>query len=478
MAGLSFRWKNFRSLKDTGWLTLQPLTVILGPNNSGKTSLIAPLLLLQQTLDSEDSSTSLLTKGPLLDLGLFTDLVRNHDQEAVVTLDLCWHNHGKPNDVEEPVGAYPPGGVSLEFERGEDDSARLRKYTVKDVYSRTMMGRTRLKSGKFSIAGLRHLVDHVPIAGSPRTDDELTEAELERREEVAQNIKGSMPDHFLFSGMQPLFEAAVRRSEHPDDEGPQRLSLDPGIEAQVYSLLNEALKQELKKELYSITYIGPLRERARRYYILSGEMPRNVGTRGEFAPEILFRWRDEPKKLALVNKWLGRFGFSETLSLQPQGAGAFSLSWGTDDRGAKNTAFVDMGFGLSQILPLIVQGVMAHEGSTIVAEQPEIHLNPRLQTVLSELFAWCIERGLSIVTETHSEHLLLTARRLIAEAELESNKVALYFVEREDRDSDIREVSLGEDGHIPPESWPSGFFGDALRESLALSAAQHEAKNA
>jgi AAA ATPase domain/Protein of unknown function (DUF3696) len=471
MAGLSIRWQNFRSLKDTGWRQLRPLTIVLGPNNSGKTSLIAPLLLMQQTLDSEIRSTALLTKGPLLDLGSFTDLVRNHDQKATVGFALKWRSPRPGSEAEDEVGIYPPAGLVLEFDRAEtDDSARLKFYSIRDPFDRAMLSRKRLGGGGFSLAGLKSLASHL---GEP--DDEMANGTSSRHEQrvkqVRRNIRRAEPNHFLFSGLEPLLRG-VEADEEDGDGEIKNLALTPSAESQMYLMANETAGQSLRRELGAITYIGPLRERARRFYVLSGEMPRNVGTRGEFAPEILFRWASDTDKMAAVNDWLGRFGFADSLKMEPQGTGAFSLSWQAEGSENANTAFVDMGFGLSQVLPLIVQGVLAPSGSTIVAEQPEIHLNPKLQTVLAELFAWCIERGVHILTETHSEHLLLTTRRLIASDQLDADDVALYFVEREDRDSRITAVSVGSDGHIPPDQWPAGFFGDALRESLALSSAQ------
>ena len=66
MREFAVRWQNFRSLEDTGWLEIRPITIVLGPNASGKSSLIAPLLVLKQTVESGESSLALKTQGPLL----------------------------------------------------------------------------------------------------------------------------------------------------------------------------------------------------------------------------------------------------------------------------------------------------------------------------------------------------------------------------------------------------------------------------
>src|SRR2546425_97091 len=75
----AIRWQNFRGFADTGWLTLPPLTILIGPNNSGKTSVITPLLLMNQTLQSRDASTPIVTRGSLLDAGSFQNLLTEHD---------------------------------------------------------------------------------------------------------------------------------------------------------------------------------------------------------------------------------------------------------------------------------------------------------------------------------------------------------------------------------------------------------------
>lgn len=467
---LSVRWKNFRSLRDTEWRALRPLTIVLGPNNSGKTSFLAPLLLLQQTLGARNRSTALLTKGPLLDLGFYEDLVRDHNMSTSVEFAVEWHVHGQPKDAASPLGSDPPGAVTMRFGCDEHGAVRLERLTVYDTFRRRMLERKRsLKTKRYSLAGMSAL--EVGLSEDERSAEESVRAQ---QEEIHRSIRDAQPMHFLFDGSEPILRSGTSHTEHPEDAGPRALVLRPDREASLYAAIMDTAQYQLTEELRNLTYIGPLRERAKRLYVLSGEMPRNVGTRGEHAPEVLFRWRDDEEQMNRVHDWLARFGFSDRLVLKPQGTGAFSLSWRTQLKHASETAFVDMGFGLSQVLPLIVQGLAARPDSTIIAEQPEIHLNPKLQTVLAELFASFVARGINVITETHSEHLLLTVRRLIAQKELAAEDVALFFVDRPKRESIITQLMLGANGHIPAEVWPPEFFADALRESLALAEAQYE----
>ena len=136
------------------------------------------------------------------------------------------------------------------------------------------------------------------------------------------------------------------------------------------------------------------------------------------------------------------------------------------------TSIANAGFGASQVLPLIVQALVSSKGSITVAEQPEIHLNPKLQCVLADLFVYMANSEQKAIIETHSEHLLLRLRRLIAEGKIKSEKVALYFIDKENGSSTIREINIENDGHIKTNEWPKGFFEDSMYESMALATKQ------
>ena len=102
----------------------------------------------------------------------------------------------------------------------------------------------------------------------------------------------------------------------------------------------------------------------------------------------------------------------------------------------------DAGFGTSQLLPLIIQTLTARPGTITIAEQPEIHLNPRLQSVLADLFVEMANTGHHVIVETHSEHLLLRLRRLVASGKIKSSEVAIYFIERLKGESTVRSVPI------------------------------------
>jgi hypothetical protein len=264
--------------------------------------------------------------------------------------------------------------------------------------------------------------------------------------------------------------ASREHREESADRPPVHLKIETPI--QRYLATVTYIEQYFEGLLSRIAYVGPLRERPRRLYEVSGEAPVTVGVRGEAAPEIIFRKRGSELD-QLVNEWINRFDFGFDLQCEDLSEGVFNVVLRrTSSSPTVNLA--DTGFGLSQVLPLIVQGVYASPESLMIAEQPEIHLNPKLQTVLADLFVAVAKRNCAVVVETHSEHLLLRLRRLVAEGEIPPDDVALYFVEREGDESRVREVSIEKNGHIP--DWPKGFFSESLRESLALAAAQDRRK--
>jgi predicted ATP-dependent endonuclease of OLD family len=223
--------------------------------------------------------------------------------------------------------------------------------------------------------------------------------------------------------------------------------------------------------LTRISYIGPLREYPRRFYEISGEMPEDVGIRGEFAPEIIYRRNKTELIQQEVSKWLKKFNIGHEIQCESSNGSSFSLYLKrTCDSPSVNIA--DTGFGSSQILPLIVQGLFAEKDHLIIAEQPEIHLNPKLQVTLADLFCEIAKSGRGVMIETHSEHLVLRIRRLVAENVISANDVAVYYVEKKTDRSTIREVPIQKNGHIDSEDWPQGFFEDSLKETLGLVSSQ------
>lgn len=134
-----------------------------------------------------------------------------------------------------------------------------------------------------------------------------------------------------------------------------------------------------------------------------------------------------------------------------------------------------MGFGVSQILPVLVLCYYVPEESILILEQPEIHLHPSVQTGLADVFIDAIEtRKVQIVLESHSEYLLRRLQRRIAEEKLSKDTAALYFCDIVDGVSRLTPLELDMFGNIT--NWPKDFFGDEFGEMAAATQAVIERK--
>ena len=125
---------------------------------------------------------------------------------------------------------------------------------------------------------------------------------------------------------------------------------------------------------------------------------------------------------------------------------------------------MDVGFGVSQVFPLLVQCYYVPDGGIIILEQPEAHLHPKVQADLADVFIDVVNnRNVQIIFESHSEHILHRLMRRIAEAENISEKdIALYFCKMNDGTSAIEKLKVDEYGNI--SNWPQGFFGDVMSD--------------
>ncbi len=122
---------------------------------------------------------------------------------------------------------------------------------------------------------------------------------------------------------------------------------------------------------------------------------------------------------------------------------------------------------MSQVLPVLVLCYYAPQGSTIILEQPEIHLHPAVQSVLADVFIDVIKnRNIQLIIESHSEHLLRRLQRRVAEEVLTPQQTALYFCDIQAGASHLNQLDLDMFGNI--RNWPKDFFGDIAGDLVEM----------
>jgi predicted ATPase len=127
---------------------------------------------------------------------------------------------------------------------------------------------------------------------------------------------------------------------------------------------------------------------------------------------------------------------------------------------------IDIGFGLNQLIPIILQCFIAPKGSLILIEQPEAHLHPRAQVELADFLVDVVNFGNRVVVETHSEHLLLRLQTRMAEKKIAPENVKIHYFDLTKSGTKITNMKIDEKGYFI-EPIPEGFFEEGFRETLA-----------
>ena len=445
------RIKNFKAWKDTGAVRMAPLTVIFGANSAGKSSLGHLLLALKQTtlLSDRKRALHLGDKSSLIELGTFADCIHAHDLKTSLEFSLSWR-------LPTPLTV-------------RNSSVRGESFVGSD-----MSLTSRIRAGK----GEQPEVESIQYELSDGAVDVFTVA----------HRRGATGPVTLDTQPLKLVKAVGRKWPLEPPEKFYRFSDVTLARFQNADFLAQ-FALETERMLGSLYYLGPLRRHPERTYQWSGDTPSDVGSQGEFAIAALLAATADGRKLnrgprrqqqgfeAFIASWLKDLGVISSFNVKPvaKGRTEFEVLIKTH-ASAPEVKLTDVGFGISQVLPALVEAFYAPPNSMVWMEQPEIHLHPQVQAELADVFISAVQareggkpRNVQLIVESHSEHFLTRLQRRVAEGAISPDDVAVYFCRRSGGVADLESLTLNLFGEI--ENWPEHFFGDEMADVTARTLA-------
>ena len=441
-------------------MRLAPLTVIFGVNSSGKSSLGHLLLALQQTALSSDRKRALNLgdEYSAVDLGTLRDCIHMHDLKFEIGFSIGWK---LPKKLE-----------------------------VRNLNSN--------KSDQLFTSDRMRIDVSLGANSNEQPEVRKIDYKLEKSDVPSLNVRIKRDDKngFILESPQYSFiKTSGRKWPMEEPEKFYRVSDTSRARYQNAGFLAD-FALSVESMLRGVYYLGPLRSSPKRIYPWSGDTPESVGQMGEYTIAAILSSENKNRKInfspkcradkfdVLIARLLAEIGVINSFKVKPlaEGRKEYEVLVKTHAHSSE-VKLTDVGFGVSQVLPAVVQPFYCPPDSTVWMEQPEIHLHPQVQAELADVFIAAVKarengkpRNVQLIVESHSEHFLNRLQRRVAEGKISSEDVAVYFCRRDNTAAEIEPLKLNTDGDI--ENWPANFFGDEMADISARVLAASEQKKA
>ena len=439
----SIEMTNFKAF-DYASLGLGSVNILLGPNNSGKSSVIAAPRMLVQTLESYDNGAPLLLNGVMGDFGTFKDIVHGNHRARRIELGLRLSRG--PLDPEED---------NEQANQNQDITLSL-AYKYRTQRRELVLQELKMLEGSSSLLETHY---------GPDSERQLIDSVGGRQ--VPNALKSSLSRGLRLHNFIPhVYTFMLRRTE----EG----RLDEFITKTTEDKMRRIniIGRFVYQQLSNCEYMGALRTPPDRTYLITGERRGRVGAAGEYASNILaldaMRGKDRTRQIKqIISKWFIEAGMATDIAIVALSDRHYEIRFQHPiTREYQN--FADVGYGHSQVLPVLVGGYNVRSGSTYFIEQPEIHLHPRAQAELGDFLVDLKERRVQTIVETHSEHLVLRLQQHVASGLISPQDIRFFYVHAKKKRKSIQEMSIDERG-VFENDWPEGFFPERLAEATAIA---------
>jgi predicted ATPase len=470
--------KNFKSIKQLESFEVRPMTILSGVNSSGKSSVIQLLLLFKQGINASSSKYPLALAGDYYTVREYKDVVyqKNLANKIEISFEVDKIEIDKvvPKEKRSLVDIFPSYRVKLTIQLDVFD---------RDLFIREFLLNYSLPQGEKRDQFLKII-----------QPNKVADPQLESNTEIfGSGIWGSKGVTFRnveYIAMFPVSYDVINESTRPGTkEG--KVIVEQISQHEVFDV--ESIKLFLVNYFESISYIGPLRDVPKDEYQAKSNVT-SVGTFGENAAQILENFGEslvdtflpsfaedvvkyrqtEISLLDALNYWICTV-FSLAKNIVAKRIGDTYVIVVENHFGISST-IKHVGFGLSQVIPIILEGLRMPVGGTLILEQPEIHLHPKIQSYLFDFLYGMILSDRNVILETHSDHLITRMRRRIAEAEDQTilEKINLTFVEAGRDNLIFTRIDYDELGTT--EYFPPDFIENKNDELKAIVKAQMKKK--
>ena len=492
----SFRIQSIKSFRDSGEVEIKPITVFVGQNSCGKSSLLRFPAVLSQTANYAGDNPPISLFGENVDYGNFEDVVFGKvGKEFSFSVAYSFNINWMPYSIKRRYGVETADTRDVQKVEMSVTLARVNKkikvHKVSFQIEEKLIS-SLIWNGQEYELNLVNLKDKDDFILFDRTVIfQEKEVSFEKFFPVYQNVTGAIIRTFdcevskeIIDDLEMRTIQAKRYSEISEDEQIVLATYKAFMFAESIAMrFHQAYDFECKR---CISYIGPFRQNPGRIYRNSETTKSHVGAKGENVGDILVNAYQQRNKSSLfddISEWL-KLDFGYNLKINELGGNYFQIML-TDDFGIESN-IIDVGFGISQVLPIVAETYLL--GTTnptavdrfgtcnlLLIEQPELHLHPAAQASLANLFSKCVcsNSSTKMIIETHSEHLIRKLQVLIAskDSPLTSDMVKIYYVDKKQNgEAKIEEMKIKPNGKFETQ-WPSGFFDKGFQLSMELTSA-------